>query len=463
MPNRIEDDVLGPVKVDSSAYYGSETQRAIQNFPISGLRMPRSFIRAYVILKRSAATSNMMIGKLDKKMGTAITHACDEILEGKLSDQFVVDVFQAGAGTSTNMNVNEVITNLAIRLLKGRLGDYSIVHPNDHVNMSQSTNDTFHCATRIAAYAELGSPLLHALERLKKTLAAKSGEFRSVVKIGRTHIQDAVPMTFGQEFSGYSESVGYCISNIRGAMKGLLELPLGGTALGTGINASESYAKHTLSEINKSTKARFFIAKNRFAAMQNEYAELMCGDALKNTAITLNKIANDFRLLSSGPRAGINEIVLPPVQPGSSIMPGKINPSMAEMLSMVCFQVMGCAAVIDEAANSGQLELNIFMPIIAYNLLFSIQILSNGISAFEKRCARGVKVNKDVVKKYVDSSTAVATALSPYIGYAKAAEIAREAYLKNKSIIDVCIERKVMTTDELKRILDPKRLTQIED
>lgn len=458
---RVENDVLGSVKINSTMYYGIETKRAIGNFPISGLHIQNEFIKHYTILKRAAAKANIKIKKLDPKRGNAIVKACDEIIRGKFSDQFVVDVFQAGAGTSTNMNLNEVLANRAIEILKGKKGDYRIIHPNDHVNMSQSTNDTYHTATRMTAYCIIRDRLLPYLLKLEKSLKNKAEEFEGIIKIGRTHLQDAVPMTFGQEFLGYSESVEYCIKDLQRAMKELLEVPLGGTALGTGINASNTYAKYAIMEMNKIEKAKFFIAKDRFAAMQNEYSELVCSNSLKNTAITLNKIANDLRLLSSGPRAGISEILLPAVQPGSSIMPGKINPSMAEMLNMVCFQVMGNSYAIDNAANNGQLEINVFMPVITFNLLFSIRILSNGISAFEKRCIRGITIDKKHTKKNLDSSTAIATALSPYIGYAKASEIAREAYLKGKSVMDICLSRKILSKKDLERILDPERLTHM--
>lgn len=459
MSRRVERDVLGKVLVDSSAYYGSETERARENFPISGIRVSKEFIKHYAILKRCAALANMRLGRIDAKIGDAIIEACDAVSGGELEDQFVVDVFQAGAGTSTNMNLNEVIANYAIEILGGRRGNYRIVHPNDHVNMSQSTNDTYHTVTRVSAYMEISHLLIPSLNLLRRSLSSRAREFRGVAKLGRTHLQDAVPMTFGQEFSGYAESVGYCIKEMRYALNALLDVPLGGTAIGTGINSPAEFSRIAIKELNRIEHARFKISKNRFAAMQNEYAELICGNSLKDTAITLNKIANDLRILGSGPRAGFGELVLPPVQPGSSIMPGKINPSMAEMLNMVCFQVIGSSNVIDNAANAGQLELNVFMPIIAFNLLFSIRILSNGVRLFANRCIDGIKIDKDKTSENLYASTAIATALTPYIGYSKAAEVAREAYLKRRSVIDICIERKIMDKRSLERILDPKRLT----
>jgi aspartate ammonia-lyase len=460
VPYRTENDVLGKVKIESTAYYGSETQRASENFRISGIRIQSTFIKKYLVLKRSAALANLQCGNLDKKRANAIAMSCDLILSGRLMEQFVVDVFQAGAGTSVNMNVNEVIANCAIEMLGGRKGNYGIIHPNDHVNMSQSTNDTFHTVTRMSANNEVKKSLIPSLQKLSSLLGKKSKELVDTVKIGRTHLQDAVPMTFGQEFSGYAESVNYCIKELASARKALMEVPLGGTAIGTGINSSKCYASSAIKEINRFEHERYKAAKNRFAAMQNEYAELICSNALKDTAITLNKIANDFRLLASGPSAGLAELSLPAVQPGSSIMPGKINPSMAEMLNMVCFQVLGNSTVVDRAADSGQLELNVFMPVIAFNLLFSIEILSNAVSVFADKCVKGIKIDRERARYFAETSAELATALSPYIGYAKAADIVREAAAKKRSIIDVCLKRKIMDEKELKRILDPKKLAK---
>ncbi len=454
---RIEKDVLGNVKVPYGAYYGSETERAKENFPISGMHMQQSFIIAYATLKKAAAISNMKVGKLEKDRALPIIKACNEIISGKLYDQFVVDIFQAGAGTSTNMNLNEVIANRALELAGRKKGDYRFIHPNDHVNMSQSTNDTYHAATRIAAYLGLKNLSGH-LKRLESALALKSKEFSGIIKIGRTHLQDAVPMTLGQEFEGYKGSVEYAMKSLNSASKELLEIPLGGTALGTGINASKDYQRTAIRELNNMLKARFKHSANIFAGMQNEYAEIVLGNALETAAILIGKISNDFRLLGSGPNAGLNELILPPVQPGSSIMPGKINPSMAEMLNMVCFQVMGNCKAIRESANAGQLELNVFMPIIAFNLLYSIDILSNGIDSFTQRCAKGVKANTKAIEKHIEMDTSIATALSPYIGYAKAAEIAQAAHDKGKSVREICIAMGIMDKTKLDKILDPKNL-----
>lgn len=456
---RKERDVLGPVKVPAQAYYGSETQRALDNFRVSGLRMQHEFIRAYVMVKLAAARANVKAGKLDPKKGNAIARACGEILSGKLSDQFVVDVFQAGAGTSMNMNINEVIANRAIELLGGRRGDYRLVHPNDHVNMSQSTNDTVPTAMRIAAYIEVKNKLLPALKHLEKALRSKSSDFSRIVKVGRTHMQDAVPMTLGEEFSGYAGAVSESISIIEDASVRLLDLPIGGTAVGTGINAGPKYRKGVVIQLRRITHLGFRSSRNVFADMQNRIAELALSQALGETAVALNKIANDLRILASGPRAGIGDIKLPEVQPGSSIMPGKINPSIAEMMNMVCFQVMGNNETVAQAANAGQLELNVFMPIMAFNILFSIQILSNGSRTFADRCIRGIRANMTRINEHLERNLSLATALTPYIGYKKAAEIARKAYLQNKTVKEICLRERVLDEETLNRVLDSKRLS----
>ncbi len=458
MGYRTERDVLGSVRVDSGAYYGSETERARKNFAVSGMTMYGDFIRAYAALKKAAARANVKLGALDKDKGSAIEKACTEVMAGKFPEQFVVDVFQAGAGTSTNMNLNEVIANLAIEWMHGRKGNYKLIHPNDHVNMSQSTNDTYHCAMRIATYQGITKELLPALIALQRSLHKKSEGFSRRVKIGRTHLQDAVPIKLGEEFSGYEGIVAHSIEELENARGALLELPLGGTAVGTGINAPKGFTREAIAELNAITHAGFRPSKYVFADMQTERAELMAGNALKGLAIGLNKIANDLRLLSSGPRAGMSDITLPAVQPGSSIMPGKINPSMAEMLNMVCFQVMGNSSTIDEAANAGQLELNVFMPIIAFNLMFSLRILPNAIRAFNDRCVRGIKANDKEIDRHLEMNISLATALSPHIGYAKAAQIARIAYKQGKSVKQVCIERHVLDKAQLDRILDSKGL-----
>ncbi len=457
MEFRIENDVLGEVKVPKGAYYGSETRRAFENFPISGMHLQKAIIRNYAVLKKAAAAANVSAGKLDAKRFSAISRACDEVAAGKFDDQFVVDAFQAGAGTSTNMNVNEVVANRAIELLHGKRGDYKLVHPNDHVNMSQSTNDTFHCVEHMAAYEGIIKNLIPALEELEAALDSKSREFSKIIKVGRTHLQDAVPMTLGQEFSGYSAAISTASHHLKESSESLLEIPLGGTALGTGINTPKNYSKYAIEELDKATGFDFALSHNLFGSMQNQTDELRTAGALREVAATLGKIANDMRLLSSGPRTGIAELVLPAVQPGSSIMPGKINPSMAEMLNQVCFHAMGNCHAVETAAASGQLELNVFMPVIAYNLVFAIDILSNGTRAFTKRCVSGIKASAAVISRYVTMNISTATALSPYIGYSKAAEIARKAYLEEKSVMQVCLEMKVLPKEKLEQILDPSK------
>ncbi len=458
MGYRVERDALGEVKVPADVYYGSETQRAIENFPISGMHMQKSFIHTYALIKKACAAANMKLGKLDGEKGKAIIKACDEVSSGKLDSQFQVDAFQAGAGTSTNMNLNEVIANRAIELLKGKRGDYKIVHPNDHVNMSQSTNDTFHTAIHVAALNEIKTKLLPALKSLEKTLLKKSREFDKIVKTGRTHLQDAVPMTLGQEFSGYAYSIEVAADRLETAIKEIRYIPLGGTAIGTGINTPKGYKEAAISELNKLTGERFEPSRVVFFEMQDQATEAFVSAALRNAAISLNKMANDLRLLSSGPRGGISEVILPEVQPGSSIMPGKINPSMCEMLSMVCFTAMGLDRTVSEAANSGQLELNVFMPIVASSLLFSIRILSKAVDAFDKKCVSGIEPNLANIKKHVADDLSVATALNPFIGYAKAAEVARKAYKEGKSVKEVCLELKILDKRKLDEILDPKKL-----
>ena len=457
---RIETDALGKVSVPYDAYYGSETERARKNFPISGITTPTEFVRAYALLKRCSAKANMKTGALDARRGAAIVRACDEIIKGRFSDQFVVDVFQAGAGTSVNMNLNEVIANRAIEFLGGKKGDYKIVHPNDHVNMSQSTNDTHHMNIHLSVYEAIDSALMPSLDGLEKALRAKSKEFGKIVKIGRTHLQDAVPMTLGQEFSGYADALAASAERIRSAQRLLLESPMGGTAIGTGENTNSRYKNEVIKEINYATGLRFFATKRMFKVMSTQLEELAVSNSLRETAVALNKIANDFRLLGSGPVAGFADLLLPPVQPGSSIMPGKVNPSMMEMLNMVCFQVMGNMDTVEQGANSGQLELNIWMPVIAYNLLFSIKILSNAVVAFTELAVKGVSANRKRLAANLELDMSIATALTPYIGYAKAAVVAQRSYKEGKSVKEVALEMKILDRKTLEKVLDPRNFCE---
>lgn len=455
---RIEHDAIGKLKVPKNAFYGIETQRAIENFPISHLRLQKSFLEAYILIKRAAAIANKKLGSLDEKKAIPIIKACNEILQGKLNEQFLIDVYQAGAGTSENMNINEVIANLALTKMKKKKGSYDIISPHDHVNLSQSTNDTFHSAIHIAAYTELQRHLLPALIKLEKALKRKSHQFHGVAKSGRTHLQDALPITLGQEFHAYAETIKKNKRHIEDDGKCLLELNLGGTAIGTGVNASKTYAKITIKEINKSTGFPFKQAKDLIEATSSLGAIAQASAPLKTLAIDLIKIANDLRLLSSGPATGLNEIVLPAVQPGSSIMPGKINPVIAEMVDMVAFQVIGNDTTITLATQAGQLELNVMMPVAAYNLLNSIEILGHAIDIFTEKCVKGIKANEKKCKQYLEKNPILVTALTPYIGYKKAAELAIQAYREDKSIKEIILKRKILSKKEIEAIFSIKSL-----
>ncbi|MDE1768458.1 MAG: aspartate ammonia-lyase, partial [Candidatus Micrarchaeota archaeon] len=429
MEYRVDKDILGEVKVPKDAYWGSETQRSLNNFSVSGITVPLDIIYAYTTLKKAAAIANMKDGKLDSKRANAIVRACNEVLAHKFDGQFKLDIFQAGgAGTCINMNVNEVVANRAIEILGGKKGQYKLVHPNDHVNMSQSTNDTMPSTVHITLYLAIRDQLLPALHKLESSLQKKSDGFKDIVKEGRTHLQDAVPMTLGQEFSGYRWAVTNTTRMLTDAQDRLLDIPLAGTAVGTELNADDRYAKYAIIELNKLTKSKFRITKNRYALMQQRLEELAVADALKEVSTALNKICNDLRLLASGPRGGFGEIILPEILPGSSIMPGKINPSMPEMINMICQRVIGGCTTVTEAANGGQLEINVFTPIIIYELMFSINILSKGVNTFTDKCVDGIKANKENITKHVEMNVSIATALTPYIGYAMASQVARKAY-----------------------------------
>jgi fumarate hydratase class II len=458
---RIERDTLGTVKLPDDAYFGVQTQRAVGNFPISGLRLPRRFIRAQGIIKLAAARANGSLGLLSKKALRAIERAAKEVIKGVHDSNFVVDVYQAGAGTSQNMNANEVIANRAIEMLGGERGDYSIIHPNDHINMAQSTNDTIPTAMYIASYEASRDELLPALNNLRKILAGKTLEFNKVVKAGRTHMQDAVPMTLGQEFSGYAEAVARDISRVKHAMSALLYLPISGNAVGTGINAHPRFRSTVMKEIRKVTGVKFRSCENFFEGIQNVNSALEMSASLRAVAVTLTKIANDIRLLSSGPRTGFAEIILPPVQPGSSIMPGKVNPVMAEMINMVCYQVIGNDTTVAAATQASQLELNVMMPLIAHNLLFSIKILSKGMNAFAGKCLNGIKADPERCRYFAEANLALATALNPLIGYSAAAEVSKEAYRSGKTVKQVVLEKGILSIKEAEKLLDPGNLTSV--
>ena len=456
MRTRKEKDALGFVEVLGDAYYGSETQRTINCFKISGLRVDMELVYSYVRLKKATAIANMKAQKLDKTIALAIQKACDNVLLGKFDNEFILDPFQSGAGTSLNMNVNEVLANIAIESLGGKKGDYKKVHPNDHVNMSQSTNDTYPTAVNMTCYKIVHEELLPSLKKLMSTFELKAREFSKIVKIGRTHLQDAVPMKLGEEFDAYAGSIKNCIVSLQNAERFLLYVPLTGTAVGTGLNTGSLYKKYVLKELRTITGIDFKYPEHIFTNMSFRQEQLELSNSLNECAVTLSKICNDMRLLTSGPRAGLGEIILPAVLPGSSIMPGKINPSILEMLNMVCFRIMGSSASISNAVAGGQLELNVFTPLISYELIFSIKILSNAIKTFESFAVKGIKANKEKISGYLEMDLELATALNQYIGYAKAAKIANIALKEGKSIKQVCIEHKILNKELLDKILDPK-------
>lgn len=455
---RIAKDTLGEVKVPEAVYYGAQTQRAVDNFPISGLRLPFSFIKAQAIIKASAAAANKECGVLDTKKADSIIQAAEEIINGKWNEQFVVDVYQAGAGTSQNMNVNEVIASRAAEILGGEKGDWSLVHPNDDVNMSQSTNDTIPTAIHISIAGQLYETLYPAIDHLLEVLEEKEKEFHSVVKAGRTHLQDAVPIRLGSEFKGYKGAVLSVKKAIKDAEKYLFELGLGGNAVGTGINAHEKYAGLAIKEIAKRTNLPFTQSENTYMFMQNTNAAIRISGHLRELAIHLIKISSDLRLLSSGPRTGLAEITLPAVQPGSSIMPGKINPVILENLYMICSQVVGNDSCVTTAAIGSQLEINPMMPVIGYNVLQSITIISNGMNVFTDKCLKGISANKERIKEWLDQSLSLVTALNPHIGYEKAAALAKESFETGKTLKDLLIEKELFTPEEADRILDPNSM-----
>src|SRR5947209_7441134 len=426
MSIRTERDPLGEVEVPSDAYYGVQTQRAVENFPISGLHAPPDLVTATILVKKAAAEANAQLARLDPAIARAIGAAADDILKGRLRDQFVVDVYQAGAGTSHNMNANEVLANRAAEILGEPRGAYTRVHPNDHVNMGQSTNDVFPTATRLALL--LGSaPLVAAARALVESLARKADEFSDVLKTGRTHLQDAVPITLGQEFSGYAACIDRGTEDVAAASEQLRELNIGATAVGTGLNAGEEFRRLVVTYLERDTKLPVVPAVNLFRVTQSMGDVVAYSGAMRRLAIELGKVASDLRLLSMGPRAGLSEITLPAVQPGSSIMPGKVNPSVPEMVNQVCFQVSGCDLTIAMAGEAGQLELNVMMPVIAWNALHASTILREALKVLRTRCIDGITANDARARALLESSTAAATALSPYIGYAATAGTRKEA------------------------------------
>ncbi|WP_136525835.1 aspartate ammonia-lyase [Geomonas ferrireducens] len=458
MANRIEKDTMGTVEVPEGAYYGAQTQRAINNFPISGLKPHRALVRATIRIKKCAAQANMTTGRLDRELGEAIVKAADEALSGALADQFVVDPFQAGAGTSHNMNVNEVLANRANEILGGKLGEYGRVNANDHVNMAQSTNDVFPTAMRLAAL-ELAQELDGELRHLSEALSRKGMEFDHILKSGRTHLQDAVPIRLGQEFSAWGIAVENNRAGIERAFPGLRELGIGGTAVGTGLNAEEAFIDLIVEGLARETGEELTRGESLVERMQNMDPFVALSSSVKGAAVNVIKLANDLRLLSSGPRTGLAEINLPAMQPGSSIMPGKVNPVLPEVTNMVCFQVMGCDLTVSLAAQAGQLELNVMMPVIAFNTLFSMEIFKNCLHQLTTLCITGISANEERCRSYLDQSVGLATVLAPSIGYAAAAEVAKESAKTGNSIRQVILERGILTEEELEEVLSPYPLT----
>jgi aspartate ammonia-lyase len=458
-PYRLERDPLGEVQVPADAYYGAQTVRAAGNFPISGLRAPADLVTATILVKKAAAEANLALDRLDTEGARAIVAAADEILSGRLRDQFIVDVYQAGAGTSHNMNANEVLANRAAELLGEPRGTYLRVHPNDHVNMGQSTNDVFPTSTRIALLLGV-SPLAGAAGELAASFERKSLEFAHVLKTGRTHLQDAVPITLGQEFGGYAACLRRGADDVARTAEQLQELNLGATAVGTGLNAGGDYQRLVVEHLARYTGFTLRPAENLFRVTQSMGDVLAYSGAMRRLAVELGKIASDLRLLGMGPRAGIAEITLPAVQPGSSIMPGKVNPSVPEMVNQVCFQVIGCDTTVALACEAGQLELNVMMPVIAWNALFASTILREALTALRTRTVEGIAANAERARELLDRSTAVATALSPHIGYAATAEIAKESVATGRPVRELVLERGLLDRDQLDAILSVESMTQ---
>ncbi|WP_078428179.1 class II fumarate hydratase [Alkalihalobacterium alkalinitrilicum] len=457
---RKEKDTIGEILVPTTAYYGSQTQRAFENFQISGKRLPRSFIKAQGIIKASAAQTNVELGKLPENIGNAIIEAADEVIHGKWDHQFIIDVYQAGAGTSQNMNANEIIANRATELLGGSI-DPSMntfrVHPNDHVNMSQSTNDTFPSALNIAAVENVVQRLLPAVLQLQQELQNKSNQFMHILKTGRTHLHDAVPIRLGQEFSGYAGTIQFGYRQIESTVDPLYEIGLGGNAIGTLINTHPDYPQKVIEEVSKRTNMPFRAPTNLFSFMQNRNAPIRTMIALKELVIHLIKITSDLRLLSSGPRTGLAEITLPSVQPGSTIMPGKVNPAILEMVHMVCCQVIGYEAAIATAGMASQLEINVMMPVIAYTLLESIDILSNAIQTLTTKCINGIQANEEICKNWMEASLSLVTGLSPTMGYDLTAQIGMQADTENKTLKQVLQELGLLT-EEVEKALNPEKM-----
>jgi len=457
---RIERDSLGEISVPEGAYFGIQTQRALDNFPISGQRAAPLLVEAVMLVKKAAAEANAKLGLLPESKAQAIMQACDEVLAGKYRDQFPVDVFQMGAGTSFHMNCNEVIANRASEILGGSRGDYERVHAHDHVNLGQSTNDVFPTAMRISLLMSLKDRFYAVLENAASTLDSKGEEFNGILKSGRTHLQDAAPLRLGQEFRAYAKSLHEGKKFLEQAAASLLELGIGGSGVGTGLNTSIDYRSLMVSLLSESVGLKFRSAEDMREVMQSMRPFAEVSAALRNIALELTRISNDLRLLSSGPRTGLAEISLPAVAPGSSFMPGKVNPSMLEMLNMVCYQVLGCDSAVSYAVQAGQLELNVMMPVIAFNLHFMLEILGNALQVVKERCLDGITVDSQRCREYAESSLGLMTALTPALGYVLASEIAKEAVEKDKSLLEIISEKGLFSQEQLRDLLDPEGMTE---
>lgn len=457
---REEKDSMGTMTVPATAYWGAQTQRAVENFPISGYRFGRPFIRAMGLIKKSAAQVNNELGRLDAKLADLIVRAADEVVEGNLDEHFVLDIFQTGSGTSTNMNANEVISNRAIELAGGKIGSRDPVHPNDHVNHGQSSNDVIPTAIHVAAATAMNEELIPALNHLSAALTAKATAFDGVVKIGRTHLQDATPIRLGQEFSGYAAAATLSAMRANKAVRALRELAIGGTAVGTGINTHPEFGKRVSAKLAEATGIEFVEAANHFEGQATKDAVCEASGQLRTIALSMTKIANDIRLLGSGPRCGFGELKIPAIQPGSSIMPGKVNPVMSEMLIQVTAQVMGNDLAVTMACRESFFELNVGMPVMAHNLLESIRLLASGARVFADRCVVGIAADAERCESLVEQSLAMCTSLAPLIGYDAAAAIAKEAFAAGKTVRQVALEKKVLSEAELNKALDPRQMTE---
>jgi fumarate hydratase class II len=458
MNTRTERDSIGPIEVPADRYYGAQTQRSFENFKIGGERFPREFIRAYGILKKAAASVNQSFGNLEDSTKSAIHRAVDEVIEGKLDEHFPLVVWQTGSGTQTNMNFNEVIANRAIEMLGGELGSKDPIHPNDHVNMSQSTNDTFPTAINIAAVESIYNQLVPAMNRLREALNKKALAFESIVKLGRTHLQDATPLSLGQEFSGYVSAMDHGLKRIENALGHCYELAMGGTAVGTGINSVEGFGEAVAKEISDLTGHPFRTADNKFEALGGQDSIVELSGALKGVAASLFKIANDIRWLASGPRSGIGEITIPANEPGSSIMPGKVNPTQCEALTMVCTQVMGNDTTITFAGASGNFELNVYRPVLAYNILQSIRLLADGCRSFSEHAVEGIEPNQERIDHNLYNSLMLVTALNPHIGYDKAAEVAKTAFKNKSTLRETIIKLGYMSGEDFDQLVQPANM-----